>query len=203
MHEERQEPQEQQKHQEQQELQEHQEPTASDPFPSPITEHQDHQEPTALNQPPPSIIETTKQTKRPTPIDTTHSSTIDIAKITPPSQTGIFNNEALGRWAPRHSPVTDVFIERTYQNILRGDLGTDLTSFKPTESDPDYDVRRYLTSVQLALLRTLNDDHQERIIEAIREDVGGIFVKEADGQAEVKGYRKDDEEFKAEIFRCR
>jgi len=96
-------------------------------------------------------------------------------------------------------------IERTYQSILRGDFGIDFKRFKPKESEPNYDVRRYLSLVQLALLGTLEDyDHRARVIEAIRDDAdGSIFLKGPDIEDAGIGYRKDDEEFKAEICRQR
>ncbi|KAI4621557.1 replication factor C subunit 4 [Alternaria sp. BMP 0032] len=147
---------------------------------------------------------TPKETKRPPPIDTSRNSTIDIAKITPPGQTDKFPKEALGTYTPKNAPVTDAMIERTYQSILRGDFGIDLNTFKPDENDPDYDVRRHLSLVQLALLATMQDDHQDRIIEAIRDDAeGSVFWKGPGSEDAGIGWRKDDEEFKAEICRQR
>jgi len=157
-----------------------------------------------LDKSPLSIAQTTKETKRPPPIDTTRNSTIDIAKITPPGQTDKFPKEALGTYTPKNAPVTDAMIERTYQSILRGDFGIDLNTFKPDENDPDYDVRRHLSLVQLALLATMQDDHQDRIIEAIRDDAeGSVFWKGPGSEDAGIGWRKDDEEFKAEICRQR
>jgi len=157
-----------------------------------------------LDKSPLSIAQTTKAMKRPPPIDTTRNSTIDIAKITPPGQTDKFPKEALGTYTPKNAPVTDAMIERTYQSILRGDFGIDLNTFKPDENDPDYDVRRHLSLVQLALLATMQDDHQDRIIEAIRDDAdGSIFLKGPGSEDAGIGWRKDDEEFKAEICRQR
>ncbi|KAI4699326.1 hypothetical protein J4E81_005220 [Alternaria sp. BMP 2799] len=157
-----------------------------------------------LDKSPLSIAQTPKETKRPPPIDTTRNSTIDIAKITPPGQTDKFPKEALGTYTPKNAPVTDAMIERTYQSILRGDFGIDLNTFKPDKTDPDYDVRRHLSLVQLALLATMQDDHQDRIIEAIRDDAeGSVFWKGPGSEDAGIGWRKDDEEFKAEICRQR
>lgn len=172
----------------------------------PWTESDLHETPTipAPDRSPFSIAQAIKETKRPAPIDTTRDSTIDIAKITPPGQTDKFPKEALGTYTPKNALVTDAMIERTYQSILRGDFGIDLNTFKPEETEPDYDVRRHLSLVQLALLTTLQDDHQDRIIEAIRDGAEGtIFWKGPGSEDAGIGWRKDDEEFKAEICRQR
>jgi hypothetical protein len=146
--------------------------------------------------------QTVKQKKRPAPINTAHSATIDIGKITPEDQIDKLNTGHLGRFAPRHSPLTDFYLERTYQNIVRRDLGIDADTLELEESDPDYDVLRYLTSVQRALLATLNRTHQDRVIDAMREDwYGSVFAKGADGEDTGHGNWKDDEEFKAEVMR--
>ncbi|KAF1829884.1 hypothetical protein BDW02DRAFT_126907 [Decorospora gaudefroyi] len=66
----------------------------------------------------------TKQKHRkppPAPVNASNA-TFDLAKITPPGQINALNSAPLGVYMPRHAPLNDLMLQRTYQHILNHDL---------------------------------------------------------------------------------
>lgn len=68
------------------------------------------------------ITQPTKQKKRPAPVTTTQTATINAEQTTPQDQSNKLNSEHIGQFAPRYSNMTDSPLYRAYRNILREDL---------------------------------------------------------------------------------
>jgi hypothetical protein len=131
-------------------------------------------------------------------VPSTSTATLDLPKITPPHQIAVFDTAPLGLYTPRNAPLTSPMLERTYNSVVRGHLGIEPDDFEPQEDDEHYDVLRHLTPVQRALLRTLNDEHQRRILWGLHDDWhGSIWAKESEGVGE----EMSDAEFKQVILR--